>query len=287
MTKQAINVLRAHRLRPAVSIAVLVVAAVGVSSAFASSSRKHHVATTAAVHPTIVLVHGAWANPGSWAPVIGRLQADGYTVVTPPDPLMGVQYDAQALRDVLETIKGPIVLVGHSYGGAVITNAADGVANVKALVYVDAFAPARGETLLQLLTSTPGSSLGGNPKTMFTPTPFPGAPKGAADLYLQLPVFLAGLANGIPREQALIAYSEQAPILSSALTEKSGPPAWKTIPSWYVLGTRDKAIPPALELFMAERIHAHITRVPTGHLAMVADPGAVTNVILHAAHSVG
>ena len=104
---------------------------------------------------------------------------------------------------------------------------------------------------------------------------------------MKRPVFLDGFANGIPREQALIAYAEQAPILSSALTEKSGPPAWKTIPSWYVLGTHDKAIPPAVELFMAKRIHAHITRVPTGHLPMVADPGAVTTVILKAAHSVG
>jgi pimeloyl-ACP methyl ester carboxylesterase len=287
MTEQAMNVLRAHRLRLAVSIAVLAVAVAGVSSAFASSSRTHRVAKTAAVRPTIVLVHGAWANPGSWAAVIGRLQADGYNVVAPPDPLMSVQHDAQALRDVLGTINGPIILVGHSYGGAVITNAADGVSNVKALVYVDAFAPAHGETILQLLSSTPGSILRGNPKTTYTPTPSPGAPKRAVDLYVKLPVFLAGFANGIPREQALIAYSEQAPILSSTLTDKSGPPAWKTIPSWYELGTRDKAIPPALQLFMAKRIHAHITRVPTGHLAMLADPGAVTNVILQAAHSVG
>jgi pimeloyl-ACP methyl ester carboxylesterase len=281
------NVLRARRLRLAASIALFAVAVAGVSSAFASSSRTYRVAKTAAVGPTIVLVHGAWANPGSWAPVIQRLQADGYNVVTPPDPLVGVQHDAEAIRDVLETIKGPIVLVGHSYGGAVITNAAYGVSNVKTLVYVDAFAPAQGETILQLDTSKPGSILGGNPKTTFTNASFPGAPKGAADLYVKLPVFLEGFANGIPREQALIAYSEQAPILSSALTEKSGPPAWKTIPSWYVLGTKDKAIPPAVELFMAERIHAHITRVPTGHLPMVADPSAVTNVILQAAHSVG
>jgi pimeloyl-ACP methyl ester carboxylesterase len=269
-----------------VLIAVLAVAVAGVSSAFAFSSGTDR-AKTAAVKPTIVLVHGAWANPGSWGPVIQRLQADGYNVVAPPDLLVGVQHDAQALRDVLDTINGPIILVGHSYGGAVITNAADGVSNVKALVYIDAFAPAPGETLLQLLTSTPGSALGGNPKTTFTPTPVPGAPKGAADLYVKQPVFLAGLANGIPRAQALIAYSEQAPILSTALTDKSGPPAWKTIPSWYELGTHDKALPPALQLFMAKRIHAHITRVPTGHLAMLADPGEVTNVILKAANSVG
>jgi len=274
-------------LRLVALAALLAFAVAGVSGAFASARRADRLARTAAVRPTIVLVRGAWANPGSWAPVIGRLQADGYTVVAPPDPLVGVQHDAEAIRDVLETIKGPIVLVGHSYGGAVITNAAYGVRNVKALVYVDAFAPAQGETILKLDTSKPGSILGGNPKSTFTDALFPGAPKGAADLYVKLPVFLKGFANGIARKQALIAYSEQAPILSSALTQKSGPPAWKTIPSWYVLGTHDKAIPPAVELFMAERMHAHITRVPTGHLPMVADPGAVTNVILQAARSVG
>lgn len=154
-------------------------------------------------------------------------------------------------------------------------------------MYVDAFAPAQGESILQLDTSKPGSILAGNPKTTFTSASFPGAPKGAMDVYATRPVFLEGFANGLPRGQALIAYAEHAPILSSALTEKSGPPAWKTIPSWYVLGTEDKAIPPAVERFMADRMHAHITRIPTGHLAMVADPGAVTNVILDAAHSVG
>ena len=167
------SVLRAHRLRLAVSIAVLAVAVAAVSSGFASSSRTARVAKTAAVRPTIVLVHGAWANPGSWAPVIQRLQADGYNVVTPPDPLVGVQHDAEAIRDVLETINGPIVLVGHSYGGAVITNAAYGVSNVKTLVYVDAFAPARGETIQQLVSSKPGSSLGGNPKRRSPPRRFP------------------------------------------------------------------------------------------------------------------
>lgn len=217
--------------------------------------------------------------------MIERLQAKGYNVIAPPNPLVGVQHDALAIRGVLKTIKSPIVLVGHSYGGAVITNAAYGLPNVKALVYVDAFAPAQGETILQLDTSKPGSILGGNPKTTFTSSSFPGAPKGATDLYVKLPVFLEGFANGLRRSQALIA--QQAPILSSALTEKSGPPAWKTIPSWYVLGREDKAIPPAVELFMAERMHAHITRIPTGHLPMVADPGAVTNVILDAANSVG
>lgn len=267
--------------------AFAVVVAVAIAGIAGSALASSHPARTDQAKPTIVLVHGAWANPGSWAPVIERLQADGYNVIAPPNPLVGVQHDALAIRGVLKTIKGPIVLVGHSYGGAVITNAAYGVPNLKALVYVDAFAPAQGETILQLDTSKPGSILDGNPKTTFTTASFPGAPKGAVDLYAKLPVFLAGFANGLRRTQALIAYAEQAPILSSALTEKSGPPAWKTVPSWYVLGTKDKAIPPAVELFMAERMHAHITRIPTGHLPMVADPGAVTNVILDAAKSVG
>jgi pimeloyl-ACP methyl ester carboxylesterase len=173
MTQQAVNLCRARRLRLAVSIAVLAVAVAAVSSALASSSRTDRIANTAVVRPTIVLVHGAWANLGSWGPVIQRLQADGYNVVAPPNPLVGVQHDAQAIRGVLETIKGPIALVGHSYGGAVVTNAAYRDSNVKALVYVDAFAPAQGETILQLDTSKPGSILGGNPKTTFTDAAFP------------------------------------------------------------------------------------------------------------------
>jgi pimeloyl-ACP methyl ester carboxylesterase len=137
--------------------------------------------------PTIVLVHGAWANTASWSGVVARLEAEGYTVDAPPNPLRSLNGDAATIADFLHTIKGPIVLVGHSYGGAVITNAATGNPQVKALVYVDAFAPAKGESALGLDSSKPGSALGAGPAKVFNFVPYPGAPKGDALLYVKQP----------------------------------------------------------------------------------------------------
>jgi pimeloyl-ACP methyl ester carboxylesterase len=242
---------------------------------------------TATVKPTIVLVHGAWANSASWDGVIARLQAKGYTVDAPPNPLLSLKGDAAYIADFLKSIRGPIVLVGHSYGGAVITNAATGDPQVKELVYVDAFAPDTGETTLGLDTARPGSALAAPPATIFNFVPYPGAPKGDAELYVKPAVFKTAFANGLSASQAAIAAATQTPAVLSALTEPSGPPAWKTIPSWYVLGTIDKVIPPAEQLFMAQRMHAHIVKVKAGHLSMVAKPAAVTKVILSAAQSAG
>jgi pimeloyl-ACP methyl ester carboxylesterase len=215
---------------------------------------------TTAVKPTIVLVHGAWANTASWSGVIARLQAEGYSVDAPPNPLRSLAGNAASIADFLHTIKGPIVLVGHSYGGAVITNSATGNPNVKALVYVDAFAPAKGESALGLDSSKPGSALGAGPTKVFNFVPYPGAPKGDALLYVKPDVFEQAFANGLPAREGAVLAATQAPAAYSALTAPSGTPAWKTIPSWYVLGTIDRAIPPAIELFMAQRMHAHITR---------------------------
>jgi pimeloyl-ACP methyl ester carboxylesterase len=184
---------------------------------------------------------------------------------------------------LLKTIKGPIVLVGHSYGGAVITNAATGDRNVKALVYVDAFAPATGESVLALDSIKPGSALAAGPTKVFNFVPFPGAKKGDAELYIKRSVFGQAFANGLPAKEGADLAATQSPVTYSAVTAPSGPPAWKTIPSWYVLGTIDKAIPPTIQLFMAQRIHAHITRVRAGHLSMIAAPGVVARVITAAA----
>jgi pimeloyl-ACP methyl ester carboxylesterase len=235
--------------------------------------------------PTIVLVHGAWANTASWSGVIARLEAEGYTADAPPNPLHSLNGDAATIADFLHTIKGPIVLVGHSYGGAVITNAATGNPQVKALVYVDAFAPAKGESALGLDSSKPGSALGAGPAKVFNFVPYPGAPKGDALLYVKPAVFEQAFANGLPAREGAVLAATQAPVAYSALTAPSGTPAWKTIPSWYVLGTIDRAIPPAIQLFMARRIHAHITRVHAGHLSMIADPAAVAKVITAAARA--
>jgi pimeloyl-ACP methyl ester carboxylesterase len=241
--------------------------------------------TDTAAKPTVVLVNGAWANNAAWSGVIARLQAEGYTVDAPPNPLQSLKGDAATIADLLGTIKGPIVLVGHSYGGAVITNAAAGNRNVKALVYVDAFAPAKGESALALDSSKPGSALAAGPKKVFNFVPFPGAKKGDAELYVKPSVFERAFANGLPAKEGAVLAATQSPAVYSALTAPSGTPAWKTIPSWYVLGTIDKAIPPAIQLFMAKRIHAHITRVRAGHLSMIAAPGAVAKVITAAARA--
>jgi pimeloyl-ACP methyl ester carboxylesterase len=235
--------------------------------------------------PTIVLVHGAWASSASWNGVIGRLESQGYTVDAPPNPLHSLMGDAETIADYLKTIQGPIVLVGHSYGGMVVTNAAYGNQNVKALVYVDAFAPKQGESTLQLDTSRPGSALAAPPASIFNFVPFPGAMTGDAELYVKTGPFLADFANDLTHKQAALAAATQTPAVFSALKQPSGPPAWTSIPSWYVLGTIDKIIPPAEQQFMAKRMHAHITRIPAGHISMVSHPGAVSHVIEAAARS--
>jgi pimeloyl-ACP methyl ester carboxylesterase len=146
--------------------------------------------------PSIVLLHGARADSSSWDAVVARLQRDGYTVYVPPDPLLGLSYDPAFLRDFLNTLSGPIVLVGRSYGGAVITNAATGNPNVTALVYVDAFAPAQGQTIGQLVTAHPGSCV--LPKANVTAQPYPGAPTGAVDVYIKQSVFPAAWLTACP-----------------------------------------------------------------------------------------
>ena len=248
-----------------------------------------------AVTPTIVLVHGAWADSSSWDGVIARLERAGYPVEAFPTPLQGLASDSQVLAAYLATISGPIVLVGHSFGGAVITDAADGNPNVKALVYVDAFAPSQGQTVAQLEAATPGSCLsgGGNPADVFDFVPDPTLPAGDVDLYAHVqpdgpyPGFAACFANDLPAAKAAVLAATQRPLAVGAVAEPSGPPAWATIPSWYALGTADNVIVPAEQLAMADTIHAHIVDIPASHLAMVSHPKEVANVILEAAHASG
>ena len=261
----------------AVAVAALVIPLSQTASAHATS----RVAASAGPKPkpTIVLEHGAWADTSSWNGVIKRLQADGYTVYAPPNPLQGLTYDSAFLADFLHSISGPIVLVGHSYGGAVITNAATGDSQVKALVYVDAFAPAQGQTLAQLLASVPGSCA---VPANLNVVPFPGAPAGVGDAYITQSAFPSCMADGLPAKEAHVLAVTQLPIATTALADPSGVPAWQTIPSWAVVGTADHAIPPALQLAMAENAHAHITEVEAPHLSMISDPGVVTSVILQA-----
>jgi pimeloyl-ACP methyl ester carboxylesterase len=258
----------------------------GGTAAFASSSVTSHRASGPL--PTIVLVHGAWANGSSWDGVVQRLQRDGYTVDVPPNPLQGLAYDPVYLADFLHSISGPIVLVGHSYGGAVITNAATGDTQVKALVYVDAFAPDQGQTLGQLVSSVPGSCVAAaDPTTIFNLATYPGAPAGVFDAYVKQSLFPSCFANGLPASEARMLAATQEPLSTIALSQPTGVPAWKTIPSWAVIGTADRVILPAEQLAMARHAHAHITEVRAPHLSMISDPGVVTQVIVEAADATG
>ncbi|HEU4425517.1 MAG TPA: alpha/beta hydrolase [Pilimelia sp.] len=229
--------------------------------------------------PTIVLVHGAWADASSWAPVTRRLQADGYTVLAPPNPLRGLASDAASLAAfVQQRTTGPVVLVGHSYGGAVITNAARSDPDVKSLVYVNAFAPDLGETIL-------GLQGGGDPNALFDAVQYPGAPPGDVDLYLKVAVFPQVFAGDLPAATAAQLATAQRPVTLSALLEPSAAPAWKHLPSWYLLGTADRAIAPSLQLFMAQRAHSRITSVHASHASPLSRPGAVARVIVAAARA--
>ena len=268
----------------------LTVAAVTIAAALLWSSpglarSAGHAHKTHASKPAIVLVHGAWADASSWSRVIKRLQSDGYTVYAPPDALRGIASDSAYLGKFLERIQGPVVLVGHSYGGAVITNAATSDPDVRALVYVDAFIPDQGQTILQLVSAEPGSHLTADAAT-FHFVPFgPGA--GDVDLYVWPSVFPDAFANGLsPRLAAELAAS-QRPLAASALQEPSGPPAWATIRSWSVIGTRDHVIPPAEQVAMSTHAGARIKQIAAPHLSMLADPGDVTHVIVEAARTVG
>jgi pimeloyl-ACP methyl ester carboxylesterase len=239
--------------------------------------------------PTIVLEHGAWADASSWTGEVQLLQADGYTVYAPPNPLRGLANDSTTLAGFLSTIPGPIVLVGHSYGGMVITNAATGNPNVKALVYVNAFIPTQSETAFGLTAAQPGSCVGS--ANAFTAVPYPGAPAGDFDTYLKTapnapyPGFAQCFANGLPASQAAVLAATQRPIAFSAGSDPSGVPAWKTTPSWSLIGTADHVIPPAEQLFMSQRAKAHITEIDAGHLSLISNPGAVTRVIIAAARA--
>ncbi|TCN32938.1 pimeloyl-ACP methyl ester carboxylesterase [Kribbella orskensis] len=275
---------RGHRLLAVAGFLAVLVAAAAPASA-APQQKATQTSTAVATDqshkpgtkPTLVLVHGAWADGSGWSKVTRRLQNDGFTVRVPPNPLRSLPGDAATIRDFLSTLSGPIVLVAHSYGGAVITNAATGNPNVKALVYVDAFAPAEGEIILSLAGAD--SALAADPTTVFDFVPYPGAPPGDVDLYLKHDVFLTSFATGVPRPEAELLYASQRPLTLSSGSQPSGPPAWATIPSWYVLGTQDAIITPTAQQFMAERAHAEITRVKAGHLSMITQPQQVTAVI--------
>ncbi|MFC2252173.1 alpha/beta fold hydrolase [Labrys portucalensis] len=231
--------------------------------------------------PTVVLVHGAFADASSWNGVIQRLEKDGYPVVAAANPLRSVRGDADSVASVIDSIKTPVVLVGHSYGGSVISEAATGKANVQALVYVAAFAPETGETAIGLSGKFPGSTLG---PTLAPPVPLSG---GGKDLYIQQAKFPDQFAADVPKPEARLMAATQRPIAEAALGEASTEPAWKTIPSWFVYGDKDRNIPPQALAFMAERANSKQTVVVKGasHVVMVSNPAVVAKLIETAAQA--
>ncbi|GII57846.1 alpha/beta hydrolase [Planotetraspora thailandica] len=280
-----------HRLRYAVAAtaaAAAVAIPLGLTPATAATAYTPatHTAPTH-VKPTIVLVHGAWADASSWSGEVTRLQADGYTVAVAPNPLRGLSDDTDYLRDYLASITGPIVLVGHSYGGAVITNAATGNPNVKALVYVDAYIPDEGDTVADL--SGPDSALApgaSNPASVFKLVDYPNAPDNIYDTYVLPDVFVRAFAGDLsPAKGAQLAAS-QSPTSLLALGLHSGPPAWKTIPAWDLIGTNDKIIPVAQQIEMAKNAGAHTQKFTASHLGIISQPATVTKFIEQAACSV-
>lgn len=230
------------------------------------------------LRPTIVLVHGAFAESSSWNAVIADLNKDGYTAIAAANPLRSVSGDAAAVSAVIRSIPGPIVLVGHSYGGPVITEAANGNPNVKALVYVAGFAPDTGESSLTLSGKFPGSTLG----EALLPV---ARPDGEQDLYIQSQKFHEQFAADVSTAQANLMAATQRPVAKAALAEPSGVASWKTIPSYAIYGSADRNIPPAVMKFMAERAHAVKTVVIKGasHALMVSHPREVTALIEDAA----
>jgi pimeloyl-ACP methyl ester carboxylesterase len=225
--------------------------------------------------PTVVLVHGAFADSSSWNGVIKILENDGYRVVAVANPLRGIRVDADYVADFVSSIQSPVVLVGHSYGGSVITEAAEGYANVKALVYVAAFAPDVGETAAQLSAKFPGSTLG---PALAPPVALSG---GGNDLYIQQDKFREQFAADVPENVARLMAAAQRPITEAALNEAPTKSAWKKIPSWFIYGDKDKNIPAQAIAFMASRAHSKQTVVVKGasHVLMVSNPEPVAKLI--------
>jgi len=261
------------RLMLCAGLSVGAMAALPVT-AFASDGAPEIAAPTSG-KATVVLVHGAFADSSSWNGVVAALRSKGYPVIAVANPLRTVKGDAAAVASVVKSISGPVVLVGHSYGGSVISTAAEGLPNVKALVFVAAFAPEAGETAKDLSGRFPGSTLG---PTLAAPVTLD---DGSKELYIQQDKFRAQFAADVPRAAAQMMAVGQRPITEAALGEGAGTPAWKHVPSYFIYGSADKNIPAAAMQFMAQRAGAKESVEIKGasHVVMTSHPAEVAKII--------
>ncbi|MEV6718440.1 alpha/beta hydrolase [Lentzea sp. NPDC051208] len=266
------------RVRKVIAVLGTLLALAAVVPSGAGAGAAEDAEKQGAKKPTIVLVHGAFADASSWNGVVERLQRKGFPVVAVANPLRSITGDANYLRQVLASIEGPIVLAGHSYGGMVQSAAALGNPNVKALVYVAAFAPEKGESALELSNKFPGSTLGDTLSTI-------DIGDGSKDLTIQQDKYWQQFAADVSRKDATLAAATQRPINDTALTEKAGEPAWQTIPSYFVVAGKDKNIPIAAQKWMAERAHGRAVVEVKGasHSVAVSHPDTVADLIVRAA----
>ena len=232
-----------------------------------------------ATKPTIVLVHGAFADASGWSDVIQRLTALGYNAYAPANPLRGVITDGDSARTFVSTIDGPVVLVGHSYGGSVITKASVGASNVRALVYIAAYAPDDGETLAA------AGALDGASNDLaehLLVRPYPGAPDGDGDAYINPEFFHQQFCADLPDAVAAVMAVSQRPVTLACLGTPSGPAGWKILPSWYLVASNDNAIPPVAERAMAARAGATTVEIGSSHVAFISHPQETVDLILAA-----
>lgn len=238
--------------------------------------------TSTALKPTVVLVHGAFADSSSWNDVIARLRREGYPVVGVANPLRSLQGDAEYLRDVLDGIDGPVVVAGHSYGGSVMSQAAAGHPRVTALVYVASFLLEEGESTGDLAGKFPGNELG----SALRAVPVRVAGGGTADdLYIEQDRFQPIFAADVPADVAALMAVTQRPIVADALADKATSAAWRTIPSWTLITLQDLAVPAQAQRFMAERAASHAVEVDASHAVTVSRPDLVAQLIDDAARA--
>ena len=235
--------------------------------------------------PTVVLVHGAFADASSWNGVVELLQAKGVKVTAPANPLRGIAIDSAYIASVLGQTAGRVLAVGHSYGGAVLTNAAADAENVLGLVYVAAFAPDEGEVLGEVTGGSKDSVL----DTALVSLQYPSGDSGesAVEFSIDPAKFHHAFAADLPAEQSAVLAATQRPVAQAAFSEPSGPPAWKRLPSWAAVASADTAAGTDVILSMAQRAGAKVTQLEGSHVIMISQPQAVTDVILDALAAVG